>query len=49
MMGSHQGAISHKHLNYYLDEFTFRLKRLRSKSRDKLISGSRGKPWQSIL
>src|ERR1035437_6453570 len=37
MMGTHQGAISHKHLNYYLDEFTFRFNRRRSKSRGKLF------------
>ena len=24
MMGKHQGAISHEHLDYYLDEYTFR-------------------------
>jgi transposase-like protein len=37
MMGTHQGAISHKHLAYYLDEFTFRFNRRRSKSRGKLF------------
>jgi hypothetical protein len=37
MMGTHQGAISHKHLDYYLDEFTFRFNRQRSKSRGKLF------------
>ena len=37
MMGTHQGAISHKHLGYYLDEFTFRFNRRRSKSRGKLF------------
>ena len=36
-MGTHQGAISHKHLDYYLDEFTFRFNRRRSKSRGKLF------------
>ena len=35
-MGTHQGAVSHKHLDYYLDEFTFRFNR-RSKSRGKLF------------
>jgi len=30
-MGTHQGAVSHKHLDYYLDEFTFRFNRRRSK------------------
>lgn len=37
LMGTHQGAISHKHLDYYLDEFTFRFNRRRSKSRGKLF------------
>jgi hypothetical protein len=34
---THQGAVSHKHLDYYLDEFTFRFNRRRSKSRGKLF------------
>ena len=37
LMGTHQGAASHKHLDYYLDEFTFRFNRRRSKSRGKLF------------
>jgi transposase-like protein len=37
LMGTHQGALSHKHLDYYLDEFTFRFNRRRSKSRGKLF------------
>ena len=37
LMGTHQGAISHAHLDYYLDEFTFRFNRRRSKSRGKLF------------
>jgi ribosomal protein L37AE/L43A len=37
LIGTHQGAISHKHLDYYLDEFTFRFNRRRSKSRGKLF------------
>jgi hypothetical protein len=36
-MGTHQGAVSHKHLNYYLDEFTFRFNRRKSASRGKLF------------
>jgi hypothetical protein len=36
-MGTHQGAVSHKHLDYYLDEFTFRFNRRRSKNRGKLF------------
>lgn len=37
LMGTHQGAVSHKHLDYYLDEFTFRFNRRTSKSRGKLF------------
>ena len=37
LIGTHQGAVSHKHLDYYLDEFTFRFNRRRSKNRGKLF------------
>jgi transposase-like protein len=37
LMGTHQGAVSQKHLDHYLDEFTFRFNRRRSKSRGKLF------------
>jgi len=37
LTGTHQGAVSRKHLPYYLDEFTFRFNRRRSKSRGKLF------------
>jgi len=37
LLGTHQGAVSHKHLAYYLDEFTFRFNRRRSHSRGKLF------------
>jgi transposase-like protein len=37
LIGTHQGAVSHKHLPYYLDEFTFRFNRRTSKSRGKLF------------
>jgi transposase-like protein len=37
LMGTHQGAVSHKHLDYYLDEFTFRFNRRRSRSRGQLF------------
>jgi transposase-like protein len=37
LMGTHQGAVSHKHLDYYLDEYSFRFNRRRSKSRGKLF------------
>lgn len=37
MEGTHQGAISHEHLDYYLDEFTFRFNRRTSRYRGKLF------------
>jgi transposase-like protein len=37
LMGTHQGAVSHKHLDYYLDEFTFRFNRRKSMSRGRLF------------
>jgi hypothetical protein len=37
LMGTHQGAVSHKHLDYYPDELTFRFNRRKSKSRGKLF------------
>ena len=37
LMGTHQGAVSHEHLDYYLDEFTFRFNRRRSSNRGKLF------------
>lgn len=37
LMGTHQGAVSHQHLDYYLDEFTFRFNRRRSRSRGKIF------------
>ena len=37
LMGTHQGAVSHEHLDYYLDEFTFRFNRRASGSRGKLF------------
>ena len=37
LMGTHQGAVSHKHLDYYLDEFTFRFNRRTSRHRGKLF------------
>ena len=29
-MGTHQGGMQHRHLDYYLDEFTFRFNRRRA-------------------
>lgn len=37
LMGTHQGAVSHEHLDYYLDEFTFRFNRRTSRHRGKLF------------
>jgi transposase-like protein len=37
LLGTHQGAVSFKHLEYYLDEFTFRFNRRPSRSRGKLF------------
>ena len=37
LLGTHQGAVSVEHLDYYLDEFTFRFNRRRSASRGKLF------------
>jgi hypothetical protein len=36
-MGTHQGAVSPEHLDYYLDEFTFRFNRCTFRSRGKLF------------
>jgi transposase-like protein len=35
--GTHQGAVSHQHLDYYLDEFTFRFNRRRADHRGLLF------------
>lgn len=37
LLGTHQGAVNHKNLPYYLDEFTFRFNRRTSSSRGKLF------------
>jgi transposase-like protein len=37
LLGTHQGAVQPEHLDYYLDEFTFRFNRRRSTSRGKLF------------
>lgn len=37
LLGTHQGAVSHEHLCYYLDEFAFRFNRRKSASRGKLF------------
>ena len=37
LLGTHQGAVSRAHLDYYLDEFTFRFNRRTSQHRGKLF------------
>ncbi len=37
LLGTHQGSVSSVHLPYYLDEFTFRFNRRKSKARGKLF------------
>jgi transposase-like protein len=37
LLGTHQGAVSREHLDYYLDEFTFRFNRRTSQHRGKLF------------
>ena len=37
LLGTHQGAVSRTYLGYYLDEFTFRFNRRKSRSRGKLF------------
>ena len=37
LLGTHQGAVGASHLDYYLDEFTFRFNRRTSRSRGKLF------------
>jgi transposase-like protein len=37
LLGTHQGAVAHSHLDYYLDEFVFRFNRRRSRSRGLLF------------
>lgn len=37
LLSTHQGAVSDEHLDYYLDEFTFRFNRRRSRTRGLLF------------
>ncbi len=37
ILGTHQGAVSHHHLDFYLDEFTFRFNRRRARHRGLLF------------
>jgi len=56
MLGTHHGAISHKHLQRYLDEFVFRFNRRTAASRlllfDRLVMGALRRtpaPYRQIL
>ena len=56
ILGTHQGAISHDQLDYYLDEFTFRFNRRRSRHRGllfyRLIEGALAAdphPYKTLL
>jgi len=46
LLGTHQGAVSRKHLDYYLDEFTFRFNRRRSKTEVSSSSDLPSKRWR---
>jgi hypothetical protein len=37
LLGTHQGAVRARHLDYYLDEYTFRLNRRSAKARGSLF------------
>ncbi len=43
-IGTHQGGVQHQYLDYYLDEFTFRFNRRRSKARGLPFIASPNKP-----
>jgi hypothetical protein len=47
LLGTHQGAVTIEHLEYYLDEFTFRFNRRRSRSRGKLFYRRVQRRWPS--
>jgi len=56
LLGTHQGAVTHDQLDYYLDEFTFRFNRRRSRHRGllfyRLIEGALAAdphPYQTLL
>jgi transposase-like protein len=56
LLGTHQGSITAEHLDYYLDEFTFRFNRRRSRSRGKLFYrlaqqavATRPAPYRSLV
>jgi hypothetical protein len=48
VVGNPSGAVSHKQLDYYLDEFTFRFNPRRSKSRGSSSIDLLSRPWPSV-
>ena len=49
LVGTHQGGIQHPHLDYYLDEFTFRFNRRRSQARGSSSTGWPNRQLPSAL
>jgi len=56
LMGTHHGAVSHEHLDSYLDEFTFRFNRRTSRHRGKLFfrlvqqaASGEPRPYRSLI
>ena len=45
LLGTHQGAVSREHLDYYLDEFTFRFNRRGRRAAASYSTGSSSRPW----
>lgn len=48
LLGTHQGPVSLEHLDYYLDEFTFRFDRRKSRSRGKLFYSRRPSAFHAL-
>jgi transposase-like protein len=49
LLGTHQGAVSHEHLDYYLDEYTFRFNGVSHPLRDRRTSRYRGKLFYRLI
>jgi len=49
LLGTLQGGVQHQHLDYYLDEFTFRFNRRQSNTRGLLFFPSGPAPYSSII
>ena len=51
LLGTHQGAVRSTHLDYYLDEFTFRFNRRTSRSRGLLFYRllEQAVAWEPVL